>query len=95
MGKQIVIHKDHVAFVSADEKDKIKIGEPKCPITTATRGKRVLVATNQLLQAVGRDFSTIFVTTTIMLLHHKPADLEDSWYCRIPNIYLKLHAMEP
>ena len=32
---------------------------------------------------------------TVALLHYKPADLEDSWYRGIPNIYLKLHKIEP
>ena len=54
--EQIVTHKNHAAFVSTDDKNKIKIGEPKCPITAATRGKRVLVATNQLLQVADHDF---------------------------------------
>ena len=93
--EQIVTHKDCAAFVSTDDKNKIKIGEPKCPITAATRGKRVLVATNQLLQAADHDFSTISVTPTVVLLHHIPADVEDSWYHGIPNTYLKLHATEP
>ena len=93
--EQIVTHKDHAAFVSTDDKNKIKTGEPKCLITAATRGKRVLVATNQLLQAADHDFSTISVTPIVVLLHHIPADVEDLWYRGIPNIYLKLHATEP
>ena len=94
MREQIITHKDHAALVSIDDKNKIKIGEPKCLITAATRGKRMLVATNQLLQAADHDFSTISVTPTVVLLHHIPADVEDSWYHGIPNIYLKLHATE-
>ena len=93
--EQILTDKDYAAFVSTDDKKKIKIGEPKWPITEATRGKRVLIATNQLLQAADHDFLTISVMPTVMLLHHIPADVEDSWYCGIPDIYLKLHAMEP
>ena len=93
--EQIVTHKDHAAFVSTDDKNKIKIGEPKCPITAAARGKRVLVATNQLLQAADHDLSTISVTPTVVLLHHIPADLQDSWYRGMPNIFLKLQATEP
>ena len=95
MLEQILTDKDYAAFVSTDDKKKIKIGEPKWPITEATRGKRVLIATNQLLQAADHDFLTISVMPTVMLLHHIPADVEDSWYCGIPDIYLKLHAMEP
>ena len=93
--EQTVTHKDHAAFVSTDDKKKIKIGEPKCSITAATRGKSVLVATSELLWAADHDFSTISVTPTVVLLHHIPADVEDSWYCGIPNIYLKLHATDP
>ena len=55
----------------------------------------MLVATNQLLQAADHGFSTISVTPTVVLLHHIPADVEDSWYHGIPNTYLKLHATEP
>ena len=91
----VVTHKDHAAFVSTDDKNKIKIGDPKCPITAATRGKRVIVATNQLLQTADHGFPIISVMSTVVLLHHIPADVEDSWYNGIPNIYLKLHATEP
>ena len=84
--EQIVTHKDHAAFVSIDDKNRIKIGEPNCPITAATKGKRVLVVTNQLLQAADHDISTISVTLTVMILYHIPADVEDSWYLGIPDI---------
>ena len=44
--ERILTNKDYAAFVSTDDKNEIKIGEPKCPITAAMRGKRVLIATN-------------------------------------------------
>ena len=55
----------------------------------------MIVATNQLLQTADHGFRIISVMSTVALLHHIPADVEDSWYNGIPNIYLKLHATEP
>ena len=82
-------------MVSTDDKNKIKVGEPDYPISAVTRGKRLLVAHGQSLQASDHDFSKISLVPTIVLIHEIPNSMGESFYRRIPYVYLKIHATEP
>lgn len=44
-----VTFKKHVAFVSTDNKSKIKIGEPDCLIFAVTCGRQVIVANGHVV----------------------------------------------
>ena len=81
-------------MVSTDDKNKIKVGEPNYPISAVTRGK-VLVAHGQSLQASDHDFSKISLVPTVVLIHEIPNSIDESFYRRIPYVYLKIHATEP
>ena len=54
-----VAFKDYTAFVSTDDKNKIKVGEPDCPVSAVTRGRQVLVARGQVVQTADHDFSSL------------------------------------
>ena len=49
----------HVAFLSTDDKNKIKVGEPNCPISAVTRGKKVMVSLGHVVKAADHDFASI------------------------------------
>ena len=83
------------SFLSTDDKNKIKVGEPNCPLSAVTRGKRVLVAKGQVLKSSDHDFSTLSLTPTVVLLHDIPFAVDNSWYRGTPYIYVKIHATEP
>ena len=64
--------KEHTSFLSTDDKDKIKVGEPNCPIAGVTRRRKVLVAHGQVVQAADHDFSSI----TVVLMNEIPENVE-------------------
>ena len=86
---------DDCTFLSKDEKCKIKVGDPKFPVSAVTRGKRVLVSKDQLFQVADHDMSSITLTQTVLLSRNMPDDVDQSWYCDIPCVYPKITATNP
>ena len=52
-----VTFKKHVAFVSTDDKNKITVEDPNCPISAVTRGRQILVANGHVVQYADHNFS--------------------------------------
>ena len=73
----------------------MKCGEPGCPISAVTKGKRVLVAKGTTVETADHDFSSITLVPTVVIIHKLPPTIDDSWYCRQPYIYVKITATEP
>ena len=48
--------RDFTSFISTDDKNKVKCGEPGCPISAVTRGKRVLVARGTTVETADHNF---------------------------------------
>ena len=86
---------DYSAFVSTDDNCKIKVGDPNFPVAAVARGKRVLVAKDQLFQVADHDISSLTLTPTVLLSHDIPGDVDKSWYRGIPYVYLKITATDP
>ena len=64
---EMAIHfKEHRPFLSTDHKNNIKVEEPNCPIAAVTRGRKVLVAHGQVVQAPTRDFSSLTLTPIVV-----------------------------
>ena len=42
-------YRDFTTFISTDDKNKIKCGEPGCPISAVTHEKKVLVARDKVV----------------------------------------------
>ena len=56
-------------MISTDNKNKIKVGEANYLISAMTRGKRVLAAHGQSLQASDHDFHKVSLLPTVVLSH--------------------------
>ena len=82
-------------FISADNKNKIKCGEPGCPILAVTRGKKVLVAKDQIVQSADHHFASITLVSTVVMIHDLPSSVDWSWYRGKPYVYIKITATEP
>ena len=82
--------RDFTTFISTDDKNKIKCGEPGCPISAVTCGKKVLVAHDQVVQSADHDCTAITLVPTVVMIH----DLPPSWYHGQPYIYVKIMATE-
>ena len=88
-------YRDFTTFITTDDKNKIKFGEPGCPISAVTRGKKVLVAHGQVVQSADYDFAAITLVPTVVMIHDVPPTIDQSWYRGQPYIYVKITATEP
>ena len=86
--------KEYSAFVSTDDKCKIKCGKPNFLIVAVTHGKQVLVARGTVCQAADHEMSCITLVRTVALTHDILDDVDKSWYRGIPHVYLKITATE-
>ena len=86
---------NYCSFVSTDDKCKIKVGEPNFPVAAVARGKRVLVAKNQVFQVADHDLSSVTLIPTVGLMHEIPDEVDKSWYRGTPYVYLKITATDP
>lgn len=80
--------REFCAFVSLDDKHKIKIGEPGYPIAAAERG-RVPVCEDELMTVGDHDFSKFSLIPSVVFLINVPEDISDSWYSGSVYVILK------
>ena len=73
-------YRDFTTFISTDNKNKIKCGEPGCPISAVTCGKKVLVAHDQTVQSTDHDFAAITLVPTVVMIHDLPPAIDQSWH---------------
>lgn len=57
MREYAILVRDHSNFVSIDDKHKINIGEPGCPVASAERGRRVPVRSDEVFAVSDHDFA--------------------------------------
>ncbi len=48
--------RDHCLFVSLDDKHKVSVGEPDCPVASVERGRRVLVRSDEVFAVADHDW---------------------------------------
>ena len=85
---------EHCVFMSTNDKNKFKVGEPDCPISAVTRGRQVLVGLNQLVKSADHDFASMALIPTVILVHDIPDEVDKSWYRGHAHIYMKISATE-
>ena len=83
-----LLFRDYCTMISNDDKNKIKVGEPGCPVAAVTRGNRVLVGQGQVVQVADQDFSNATVIPTVFLVHDLPPTIDLSWYRGFPTVDL-------
>ena len=72
--------REHLSFLSLDDKHTIKIGEPGCPVAAVERGKSVLVAMGKRLEVADHDFTGLSMTPSVSLLGDVPDSIEGSFH---------------
>ena len=70
-----------INFISIDDKHKIKIGEPNCPVASAERGRRVPVRSDELFTVGDHDFTKFGIVPSVVFFINIPDEISDSWYC--------------
>lgn len=80
MREYAILVRDHSNFVSIDDKHKIKVGEPRCPVASAERGRRVAVRSDEVLSVLDHDFTKFGLTPSVIFFIDIPNEISDSWY---------------
>ena len=69
---------EHPTFVSTNNENKIKVGEPGCPLSVVIVGENVLVANQYATQLADQNFSSVAITPTVALINDIPLKVADS-----------------
>lgn len=90
--------RDHSLFISMDDKHKIKVGEPRCPVASAERGRRVIVRSDEDFLVGDHDFTKFGIIPSVTFLIEIPEVITDSWYhgkslivYTLYSMYMRLH----
>ena len=67
MREYAVLVREHCHFFSVDDKHKIKVGEPDCPVASAERGRRVPVRSDETFVVADHDFTKFGVIPSFHL----------------------------
>ena len=71
--------RDHCLFISIDDKHKVQIGEPDCPVT-AERGRRVPVRSDEAFTVADHDFTKFALIPSVVFIIDVPEEISNSWY---------------
>ncbi|CAB4000609.1 Hypothetical predicted protein [Paramuricea clavata] len=87
--------KEHLVFVSMDDKHTIKVGEPNCPVAAVERGKQVLVAIGTKLVVADHNFTRISMTLSVNLFSQVPDHIDESFYTGQVCVSFKENSFQP
>lgn len=72
--------REYCLLICLDDKHKIKVGEPGCPVATAERGRRVPVRGDEVFAVCDHDFTKFSLIPSVIFIVDIPAIISDSWY---------------
>uniref|UniRef100_A0A1X7VKI3 Uncharacterized protein n=1 Tax=Amphimedon queenslandica TaxID=400682 RepID=A0A1X7VKI3_AMPQE len=87
--------RDVCAFVSLDDKYKVKVGEPNYPVAAAEQGKRVIVRSDEVLSVGDHDFTKFSLVPSVVFILNIPEQISDSWYSGSVYVGVKDLIFEP
>jgi hypothetical protein len=82
-------------FACVDDKHRVKIGEPTCPVTATERGRQVIVNSSTSFQVADHDFTRFSMIPSVTLLVNIPESVSGSWYDGSVCVTYKDGAFEP
>ncbi len=88
MREYALLVRSHCIFASIDDKHKIKVGEPSCPVASAERGRRVLVRSDERFVVSDHDFTKFGLIPSVIFIIDIPEEISESWY---HGMHLMLH----
>lgn len=87
--------RDHCLFISIDDKHKVQICEPDCPVASAERSRRVLVRSDEAFTVADYDFTKFALIPSVVFIIDFPEEISDSWYHGHVFVGLKDTIFEP
>lgn len=95
MREYAIMVRDYCMSICLDDKHKVKIGEPDCPVASAERGRQVPMEISQSLQAGDHDFTKFGIIPSVAFVLDIPDDIESSWYTGDVYVGIKNTVFEP
>jgi len=95
MHEYALMLREFCAFVCIDDKHKLKIGKPTCPVAAAERGRRVPVRANESLMVTDHDFTKFGLIPSVILIVDIPEEITGLWYSGKVYVSLKDSIFEP
>ena len=88
--------RDFCVFACVDDKHRVKVGEPSCPVAAAERGRQVLVRSGTSFQVADHDFTRFSIIPSVALLVDMPDTISGSWnegnvHVLVRTVLLNLH----
>ena len=90
-----LLFREFCAFACVDDKHRVKIGEPSCPVAAAERGRQVLVRSGTSFQVSDHDFTRFSAIPSVSLMIDVPDAISESWYEGDVHVLYKDSAFEP
>ena len=87
--------KRYATLVCVDDKHRVKIREPSCPVAVAERGRQVLVHSNTSFQVADHGFTRFSVIPSVALLVDIPDKISWLWYDGDVHVLYKDSAFKP
>ena len=81
-------------FSSVDDKHRVKVGEPSCPVAAAERDSQVIVRSGTSFQVPDHDFTRFSIIPSVALLVDIPDAISGSWYDGNVHVLFKDSACE-
>ena len=95
MREYALMLREFCAFVCIDDKRKLKVAEPNCPVAAAERGCRVPVRANEFLIMTDHDFTKFGLIPSVILIVVIPEEITGSWYSGKVYVSFKDSIFEP
>lgn len=70
--------RSYAIFTCVDDKHRVKVGEPSCPVAAAERGRQVLVHSSTSFQVADHDFTRFSVIPSVALVVDIPDSISGS-----------------
>lgn len=95
MREYALLLRSYAIFACLDDKHKVKVGEPNCPVAAAERGRQVLVHSSTSFFVGDHDFTRMSIILPVSLLVDIPEELAGSWYTGEVHVLFKDGTFKP
>ena len=95
MREYALLMRDVAMLVCVDDKHRVKIGEPSCPVAAAERGRQVIVHGRSAFQVADHDFTKFSIIPSVAFEVDIPDSISGSWYDGNVHVLYKDGVFEP
>ena len=95
MREYALMMRDVSVLVCVDDKHRVKVGEPLCPVAAAERGRQVIVHSRSAFLVADHDFMRFSIIPSVVFEVNIPESIAGSWYDGNVHVLYKDAAFEP